>query len=320
MNISSNFALKEIYDRSFERKFETLTIGGYAPPITLGVHVSKSSKVLDEESKSRTVEEAVVADTQYFGFNAAQIFTHGPKGRAAVKMDEEAVQVACVKHQLVLVTHSSYVSATFWNGESRHLIDQLQTCDSIGAIGLVLHLPAKLTATEIATRLLEFSRIRIVRNLHARILLENHPYKSSEFSFETPQKINSLCHAIKVYHVPESLWGLCIDTAHLWTSGEDLTTKEQMQDWLAKLQYSNKIKLVHLNGNFTDFNSGRDEHAIVFSKDDRIWGDYSNKTIESGVAALVKFCQKNRIPMIMEINRGTCEEIKTGIAKIRNLA
>ncbi len=134
-----------------------------------------------------------------------------------------------------------------------------------------------------------------------KLLLEMPAVKTGQF--QTPQKINELVNAIGFGN-----YGICIDTAHLWGMGQNITGYKSMKKWFDGLERPEKIGMVHLNGSSVDFDSGHDVHEIAFCPEDKIWHFVEYEY--SGLAYVVEFAHKFKVPLILEINRGTKADFK----------
>jgi endonuclease IV len=281
-------------------------------PYALGIHVAKISKVLDPPNKTRkNMCEAIKVDCEVLGLDAAQIFTHGPRGHKRDAMEYEKIRLLT---NLTLSVHSSYPSVAIWkitrenkrDGNSKrilaHILDQLRSCRKIGAEGLVIHIPRRPVSDLLETMLaieddLKKTKIPIWLEM---ISSKAHP----DLTYETPEKLNKLTEALK--DVNPKVWGLCIDTAHVYGSGEDISSVLKQNKWFSGLskETTEKIMQYHLNGTESDYGSGKDKHAIAFASDDKIYHKYKKEPKKSGLYSVIKFCIAKKIPVIMEINRG----------------
>ncbi len=310
----------------------------------LGVHVSKISKVLDN-TKRTTLLAALQDDCGELNLTAAQIYTHGPRNSRANNLDHKKIKKWATENKIALYVHSSYLTVSLWNlndatkdlskvkGYVRLLDEQLAACKKIGALGLVIHFPSK--PLDVVVKTLECSMFKIIAARHGvPILFEMKPIKnkgikgSVQKGYVTTEQLNAFCAAVKL---PKELWGIVIDTAHLWGAGVDTTDKKSQDEWFDELTHPDMIKLIHLNGGQTKtFNSGRDEHFIVFSDADNMYGKYADgKTAakcdldllkNSGIYSIVKFAMKKKLTIICEINRGKEREVRYSLELINRLA
>jgi len=280
----------------------------------LGTHTAKISKMLDPPNKVRkTMHEAIQVECEVLGLNAAQIFVSGPRGHRRNNMDYDKVRKLSEKYYLSV--HSSYPTVSIWKvtrknkneGNSKrilaHLKDQLESCKKIGADGLVVHI-----SRHPVDHLLETMKVveSMIKDIGVPIWLEMvssraHP----ELTYESPKKLNRLVKTLK--DINPDVWGLCIDTAHVYGSGLDISTKKQQDNWFNDLtkEAMKKIALFHLNGTESELGSGSDKHAIAFCDADNIYKKYKKTPKKSGLYSVVKFCNSQNIPIILEINRGS---------------
>lgn len=253
-----------------------------------------------------------------YNISCIQIFTYSPRSYNKLKSNFDAIKSYCNEHKIRIYVHSNYITNSIWSInlsnknsiESKKkinlILDQLTICDKLNADGLVIHLPKK-PITDIDNTL------SILKSLLSKystpILFENPsviPVKN--LSYEKPQNLNLLCDHINKHNIK---WGLCIDTAHLWSSKIFIRDYKSVSEWLKKFTYLDKIKLFHLNGSFYNQNTSKDKHAIPFSKDDKIWYPLKKNIKKSGFYKFIKISKKNGIPILLEINRGTSQEKKT---------
>lgn len=110
-------------------------------------------------------------------------------------------------------------------------------------------------------------------------------------------------------------WGLCLDTAHAFVTGQKLSSTENVKALIAD---ASDVKAIHLNGSLSKYNSGRDLHAPTRSEKDMIWGVES-----SGLKELLLWAREKQIPIILE--RGseegllTVKQYEKEIASLRKL-
>lgn len=286
----------------------------------LGIHVAKVSKVLESKTSRKTLGDAIDDDCANLNLGLCQIFTHGPLNRKA--NDIEGV----VKSSAKIIIHSSYPTVSIWDVNSSnsntpksiksimHIVDQLNTGDKIKALGLVVHLPRKNISTIIEALKVLYP---YVKTFKTPIWLEMISSKAHpELTYETPEKINALVDAVHSHYAGK--WGLCIDTAHVYGSGCDISSKELQKQWFKQLSPDalQQIKLFHLNGTESNLGSGSDKHSILFISTDKLYGDFSKNRNNSGVYSIVKFCKKNKVPIILEINRGSESDADASIKYI----
>jgi endonuclease IV len=93
--------------------------------------------------------------------------------------------------------------------------------------------------------------------------------------------------------------GLCVDTAHLYSCGFCLDSKQAAKQWLSGLPdiEINPI-MFHLNDSASELGSGRDRHAGLCQGN--IWGGYENNIVDSGLLEILTWCEDNNAPVILE--------------------
>lgn len=309
----------------------------------LGIHVAKMSKVLEKVKRNGEVGKktrpsmfaAVAEESRTLKLSAVQIYTHGPRNFRANKLEYDKVK-EFTQDKISVIVHSTYGTGAsnvgIWrvtedNKNSvgprnavRHLADQLAACEKLGGYGLVVHLPQK-SAKSVADTL-RVDRVQdVLKKYGVPLLLEMVPSKDhpDDKSFLTPDQINELIEELEF--MDDKMWGVCVDTAHLWGGGVEVSSAEDMQAWIDAIGDPSMIKLFHLNGSEKKtWNSGRDVHITPFSPADDMYHQFVANPKKSGVYPIVKFCMENRLPVICEINRGSEDEARECLKIVDKLA
>jgi endonuclease IV len=111
--------------------------------------------------------------------------------------------------------------------------------------------------------------------------------------------INLLFNRIKNEIDPNlNYFGLCVDTAHLWSCGVDLSDYLSAETWLNELNIDPKCLMIHCNDNEKNIGIAPDIHTSL--TDGKIWNNYKNNLQDSGLMAILKYCKKYEIPIILE--------------------
>lgn len=287
----------------------------------LGIHSSQVSKILNDKKK-RSLHDAIKFDTNKFGLNAAQIFVYGPRLPIENKNNYELIMEN--SKDLFLSVHMCYSSIGIWKVNKKNkdekisktkitkFTNELLAVKKTGADIAVLHISKNIPENIAET----MSILKpIIESINIKIGLEMVSSKAdNNKTYETPEKINNL---IELLGFNNNYYCFVIDTAHIHGAGQDITSYNNMNNWLNRLKYKNKIGMFHLNGSYSLKGSGKDKHAIPFIKEDKIW--YNIKPEESGLFAVVQFAVKYGVQIICEINIGTEEEAKNGINIIKKL-
>jgi endonuclease IV len=247
----------------------------------LGFHVSKDKS---------TYEEAIESAHSEFGITAAQIFVSGPYSRAMTKMDHKVVKKTAKKLGVSLYAHNAHVGHP-WEGldhQIEYIQNQLTVCEKTGILGLVIHLPKK-TIEEVMEVLPKLLHPTV------EVLLEIPSMKSDpNLSWETPERINLLCRHIRRAKLENV--GICVDTAHIFACGYDISTKAQAEEWLHGIKYPSMIRMIHLNDSKVPLGANKDIHAQL-SKG-LMWKDLKPK--KSGMAPFINFAIRKGLPIILE--------------------
>ena len=251
------------------------------------------------EDGATRYEEVIVDKT-------ISIFTHGPRSKKAINSIDEKLADFIEKNKINVYPHASYFTHIMKSDKGdAHLADQLKSGKMIHAKGYVVHID-KTDANQVATRMLAVKPI--IQENNVPLFIEAPGVKvdsktdlSKKTTYETPESINNLDNLIMEKGVSPNLFKHCIDTAHLWAMGQDISTKEAMGDWLKRINEPKRIGLFHINGSKNECGSGKDKHAIPMSELDLMWGKMNFK--DTGFKAILEFAKLHNIPFILEINR-----------------
>jgi endonuclease IV len=227
-----------------------------------------------------------------------------------------------------LYAHSVYVAPP-WGGDpdaARFIRDELAVCARAGICGLVIHLPKAPIATVVkyAPRLINPDARGV------RIFFETPAVTPAETYYESPEKLGALLAALREVDPADELFGVCVDTAHIWTSGIDIQRRDAAADWLARLaaqfeqlgrpgllqqpgrpwrsELSARV-IFHANDSARPRGVGPDTHAGFAVG--RIWGEYFDSEAaagaasaagaqSSGLAAFVEFAAEHQCAFILE--------------------
>lgn len=272
----------------------------------IGIHVNRDHAPGTRPDMVEHVEAALeearrAADIK---LTAASIFVGGPKSRHITLREDERKQLRAyvARTGIRFIAHSSY-AAHPWKGDheaARYIREEQLVCEAAGIAGLVVHLP-KLPAAEVlrhAAQLIE------PRAPSVRIYLETPAVRPAESFYETPAKLAELFARVRAEVDPRlDKFGLCFDTAHLWTCGVDLRTYEAASDWLHELERASDViphdcVMIHLNDSQRARGVGPDAHAAL--TEGKIWEGYRENLNDSGVAAVVDYAVRHGSTVILE--------------------
>ena len=251
----------------------------------IGVHVHKGTH--------KTYDAAIIAASVKYNTNVVQIFVTNPRSYARIAMNLSNLALLVEDHNMRIYIHASYACQP-WNvglGRDRSLQalrKDIEACTEIDGRGVIMHLPARVGK-------LDETFARFPPN--APIALEMVSTLSPE-NYSNPAVLRPLPYKV------------CVDTAHLWSMGVKMRHRNTVQTWLDAMK--DRIMLFHLNGSYELIGSGKDKHAVPFSKNDKIWGKvkYSGSSCE----LLVMYSHEYGIDMIVENNHDPPESVSTFLA------
>jgi deoxyribonuclease IV len=203
-----------------------------------------------------------------------------------------------------LVIHASYsinLSRRWTNNDwwIQQFINEIYASHDLGAFCIVVHTGKKLELTDaeainnMYTSLLHIhEKTKSVTNV--KILIETPSGQGTE----TLTRIEDLCRFLnKFYKHPDKKiqdrFGICLDTCHIFASGYDIRTKNDMNNVFGLINKSigiNKIKLCHINDSKKGLGSKSDRHENIGD------GEIGKKSI----IQIVSFMKSLGIPMILE--------------------
>lgn len=283
----------------------------------LGNHISK-----DGERMHKAIASAMLAAEEYIELECAQIFVMGPRS-AAENLDDaekDGIKNIINDKKIRMYAHASYLSNP-WGVKSAFGVSlvkrEMKICDELGFVGLVVHLarkPPKVIAAMISTLISETQTVKLFLEIESYKPLADK-IDGSTCTYETPQKLGELAReihsALNVANAANEMHriGICIDTAHLWAAGTDISTYNKMSQWLTDTKrelsaHGCNNLLVHLNDQIWTLGGGRDEHAPLLRG--TIWGSYNpayggtDTPENSGLQKILEWSNENSIDMIME--------------------
>jgi endonuclease IV len=238
-----------------------------------------------------------------FRVRAVSMFVGGPQNRTITLRPEErtGLRELLRQTQILAIAHSSY-TAVPWKGDpdaARFIREEAEVCREAGIRGLVVHLP-KLPVEQVMRYI---ARLYSPAASGVRIYLEIPAIPKGSF-YETPAKLSALFRQIRETLDPNlDHFGLCVDTAHLWTCGVDVSSYDAAAQWIAALERSADVippqaVMCHLNDSERERGRGPDTHAPLAQG--KIWGEYEDHLEDSGLAAFLDYANRHETPVILE--------------------
>lgn len=161
---------------------------------------------------------------------------------------------------------------------------------AIGSAGVVLHIGSH------QGRGWDHDRAQVISSIQE--VLDSTPPESIlllENSAGQQGKIGSLPQLhdlLSTIHDPRLK--VCLDTAHAFEAGYNLTTEEGLEMWITEIEKTiglDKVELLHLNDSKTPLGSGRDNHQNI---GDGFIGD-------EGLRNLINHPKLSFLPLILEV-------------------
>ena len=257
----------------------------------IGCHVSIAGSI------DKAVDNAVKRECSAF-----QIFTRNPRGWHAKDLIKEDIsnfksklkaskidKFATCAHMPYLPNLASPKDEGFQKSV-KILGDEVKRCAQLGIPYLVTHLGSHLGTGDEAgiKRLVEGLTQAVHPKYDVMILLENTAGQKNSVGSEFKQ-LGEIFNQLK----PAKKFGICFDTCHAFVSGYDLRTKEKVKETFEEFDKHvgiENLKILHLNDARGEIGCNLDRHYHLGL------GGIG----EEGIAAVVKFANKKKIPIILE--------------------
>lgn len=269
------------------------------------------------------------------GGNVVQIFTGGNKS-SSLNVKQKVSERQALEIKNYLITHKIYLSihaiyllnfCTYPSLSQRikyahnNIIYDLELGEQIGAKTVVLHLGFQKDLDE------EEAYNNMADNVIHILSKTNITAPSVTLSLETPagqgsqiastiDKLSWLFSIIKnqlnekeknneltkgeIKLINKRL-KICIDTAHIFSSGENIINEKEMQKYISTITKKfgkRRIELIHLNDSKQPLNSRKDQHQGI--GDGYIFSDYNGL---KGLKYLINWCKVNSVPIVLETHK-----------------
>ncbi len=278
----------------------------------LGVHVSGAGKIYQALDVARGL-----------GCDTMQIFSRSPQNwRNGAHLKSEDITEFRLRRKKCKINpvfiHISYLinlaspDPRLYNGSIQAYIEDIQEADELGADFIVTHMGShKETSEDAGIKRLVDALNKIIEKTKGSkvgILLENTSGAGSWLGYKFYHQ-----HKILKGLKDKSRVGLCLDTAHAYLAGYDLTAKqglEQMLDEIDKMAGLKLIKLIHLNDAAGELGCHHDRH-------DHIGRGHIGL---AGMKRIINHPKLKNIPMILETPKSTEDSDKENLALVRKLS
>lgn len=264
----------------------------------------------------KTAEKAFVT-----GCQALQIFSGNPMGWKPSSHDAADVagfRQVLDEHDIAPVfLHTPYLvnpaapNPEIWGKSVQTLVSALALAEELGASYVVTHLGSHVgTGMEAGVdRLVEAITEVLGDSPGPMLLLENSPGSRNELG----SYFEEFGYIVERLAPVRSRLGVCLDTAHLWGAGYDLSTPSAVEQTLAefdRLVGLDRLHGVHANDSTLERGAHRDLHTIP--------GE--GKIGIDGFSALVRTPELAGMSYILELPRTSDEECIPVLARFRSMA
>jgi deoxyribonuclease-4 len=247
--------------------------------------------------------------------NAFQIFISSPKSLANITLKQEYINNTfklITEHNITLVIHAPYVINWCWSEDNNKqsydkmmsiATEQIIYGSRLGAIGTVFHVGKSVKLDSDVANINMYNNIKtVIKTVNkSRSELPTHGY----FILETAAGCGTeLCVSIEelaeFYNKFSNRYKrhlkICVDTAHIWACGYNISTKEGIFEYIAQFNeligWSNMV-VIHLNDSIVECNSKKDRHGDL--KTSMIWNNTNN-----GLETLIAIATITNKPIILE--------------------
>jgi deoxyribonuclease IV len=254
----------------------------------------------------------IVERAEARGCETIQFFSRNPRGweySPLNKKEVEAFRSSIQSSDLSpIFLHMPYLpniassKSKFYKRSIRSIVTDLQRAEQLGAQYLIIHIGHRLEASE--DQAIEAvsqgidQAFKKVKN-GVILLMENTAGQGSEIGY-TFDQIKKIIDRVSDHERV----GVCLDTAHSFEAGYDLSNKEGIERTLEAFDQTlglKRLHLLHLNDSKTPLGSRKDRH----------WHIGEGHIGREGFRCLVNHPLLNHLPGIMETPRkDTVEDLK----------
>jgi len=284
--------------------------------VYLGAHTSISNGTLNGMKYIESI-----------GGNVSQIFLGNKLSsqlKYKTKLSAEEIKdinqyIKTTKHQLVV--HAPYVvnlcskppSSQGIQYQLDSLKHDLELGDQLGFVGLVVHIGSQLKLSEDEAYQNMAKCIQEVINRSAgkgRILLETPAGQGTQIATD----LDGLAKLWRLFPTKyHARLGICLDTCHVFSSGEPLHTSKGVKDYMTRFDKLIGLKhlvVVHLNDSKMPLNSRKDRHENL--TEGYIYGSDLGGDLRA-LKTLMEFLSKQGIPALLETpGDGSKNDSKSG--------
>ena len=277
----------------------------------LGAHVSGAGKIYQSLDIARDL-----------GCDTLQIFSRSPQSwRKGSQIAPEDIQEFIARRKKYKINpvfiHISYLinlaspDLRLYHGSIQAYIEDIAEAEKLGADYIVTHMGSHKETSEDAgiKRLIEALNIILEKTKGSKvgILLENTSGSGSWLGYRFYHQ-----HKIIKGLKEKSRVSLCLDTAHAYLAGYDLSTKSGLDKMIVEIDEmvgTKLIKLIHLNDAAGELGCHHDRH-------DHIGRGYIGM---AGMKRIINHPKLKNIPMVLETPKSTPTSDQENLTLVRKL-
>jgi deoxyribonuclease-4 len=276
----------------------------------LGVHISTEGKIYESVNRAHEL-----------GCNTMQIFARSPQtwrkdflssaDTAEFNRRQEKFKIKPLFIHISYLINLASPDERLYEASIDAYIEDILEAGIINADYIVTHMGSHKNTTEgegIKRLIAALNRIlEKTRSTKVGILLENTSGSGSwlGYSFMHHKEI------IQGIKLKEKV-GLCLDTAHAYLAGYDISSKEGLEAMLSEIDKAvgiNLIKLIHLNDALDKLGSKHDRHDHIGK------GNIGSE----GMKRIINHPKLKNLPFILETPKKTSEDDKINLNTVRKL-
>ena len=273
--------------------------------LKVGYHFSiqpEIQKSIDNFSKKYPTGQIFISSPQQFGNKDIT------KRVSAKKLKE--IRELIKKRKFKLFVHANYLVNTARPVKSNKaglnsLINELKSGEALGAKAVVFHVgkTKREFSNEVGIKNMIASILFVlekIKRYKIRLLLESSAGVGSEIGStvdEFAKIVNGVLKTIKGSSMANN-FGVCLDTAHLHSSGIDLRSRAEAKKFVKEFQKKigwQHVKLIHFNDSQREIGSRVDRHGTIGM-------GYITLASNSGLKTIARVAQRLRIPLVLERN------------------
>ncbi len=284
----------------------------------VGAHVSiSSSKVTSDEKKPPHGNIANAVSRQAtFGGNCGQIFTTSPQVWQDPDLSDEEVEL--------FVNETDEKLDGPWVIHSSYLVNLCTPKDDLRAKSIA----SMQTEVEAADQLgIEYVNVHLGAHTGAGVEGGLDNAASALDELDIPDGVTVLIesdagsgtklggdfeHLATVLDKSEQDLDVCVDTAHAFAAGYDLSTKEGVEETVEEFDEIvglEHLKCIHLNDSKHECSTNKDEHALIGE-------GYIG---EEGMSAIINHPELEDVPLVLETPTEDGKGFSWNIARVKEL-